>query len=87
MRRDGVRRGAGAGDGGDAGEGDRVGGACRRQYGVWREGEHDDLVFAVPLACWGVKKLSPQGLDGDENWWRRDDQRELGRLLYGVRNR
>ena len=54
------------------------------QYGVWREGEHDDLVFAVALACWGAKKLYPEGLDGDENWWQRNDQRELGRLLYGV---
>jgi hypothetical protein len=22
------------------------------QYGSWREGEHDDLVLAVALACW-----------------------------------
>jgi hypothetical protein len=21
-------------------------------YGAWREGEHDDLVLAVALACW-----------------------------------
>jgi len=26
------------------------------QYGAWREGAHDDMVFAVALACWGVEK-------------------------------
>lgn len=24
-------------------------------YGAWREGEHDDLVLAVALACWAAK--------------------------------
>jgi len=28
-------------------------------YGAWREGEHDDPVLAVALACWGVRKLWP----------------------------
>jgi hypothetical protein len=26
------------------------------QYGAWREGEHDDLVLAVALACWGARR-------------------------------
>ena len=26
------------------------------QFGAWREGTHDDLVFAVALACWGMGK-------------------------------
>lgn len=26
--------------------------AAHDTYGVWREGVHDDLVFAVALACW-----------------------------------
>lgn len=30
------------------------------QYGAWREGQHDDLVFAVALACWGLKKVYPE---------------------------
>jgi hypothetical protein len=30
--------------------------AGNEQYGVWREGSHDDMVFAVALACWGVEK-------------------------------
>lgn len=25
-------------------------------YGVWREGKHDDLVFATALCCWSVTK-------------------------------
>ena len=40
------------------------------QYGAWREGEHDDLVLAVALACWGVRKAWPGGGDGEEGWWR-----------------
>lgn len=35
----------------------RVSGAGREQYGGWREGEHDDLVLAVALACWGVRRV------------------------------
>ncbi len=31
----------------------------REQYGAWREGEHDDLVLAVALACWGGKQFCP----------------------------
>jgi hypothetical protein len=26
-------------------------------YGVWREGDHDDLVLAAALACWRVAKV------------------------------
>src|SRR5579871_956446 len=31
------------------------------RYGAWREGEHDDLVFAVALACWAVRRTHPVG--------------------------
>jgi hypothetical protein len=34
----------------------KVTSAGREQFGAWREGTHDDLVFAVALACWGSKK-------------------------------
>lgn len=40
------------------------------QYGAWREGEHDDLVFAVALACWGAKKAYPGELSGEQRYWR-----------------
>jgi len=39
------------------------------QYGAWREGEHDDLVFAVALAYWGAKKVYPRPLNGDDGHW------------------
>ena len=32
--------------------------AGHEQYGAWREGEHDDLVFAVALAHWGAKSVA-----------------------------
>ena len=40
------------------------------RYGAWREREHDDLVLAVALACWCVKKVFP-----------RDEGRRQGRLV------
>lgn len=30
--------------------------AGNEQYGAWRKGAHDDMVFAVALACWGEEK-------------------------------
>src|SRR5437016_3166981 len=39
--------------------------AGHEQYGAWREGEHDDLVFAVALACWAAGKWGPR-----DEWWR-----------------
>jgi hypothetical protein len=34
------------------------------QYGAWREGTHDDLVFAVALAGWGAEKWYPRDPNG-----------------------
>jgi hypothetical protein len=45
----------------------RVGQSGREQYGAWREGSHDDLVFAVALACWGARKIYPVGVSGSGN--------------------
>ena len=28
-------------------------------YGAWREGDHDDLVLAVSLACWRARAVAP----------------------------
>jgi len=39
------------------------------QYGAWREGEHDDLVLAVALACWGARKAYPCAPDGEDGYW------------------
>jgi hypothetical protein len=30
-------------------------------FGVWREGQHDDLVLAVALACWWAERCPPLG--------------------------
>ena len=43
--------------------------AGNEQYGAWREGEHDDLVFAVALAHWGAKRVFPR-VAGDDGVWR-----------------
>jgi len=56
----------------------KVSAAGREQYGAWREGEHDDLVFAVSLACWGAKKF--YGLE--DGWWTNEHGAALmGRLV------
>jgi hypothetical protein len=41
--------------------------AAHDTYGAWREGEHDDLVFAAALACWHGgrtpgSRIEPSGL-------------------------
>src|ERR1017187_9136847 len=41
--------------------------AGNEQYGAWREGTHDDLVFAVALACWSARKVYPTP-EGDARW-------------------
>ena len=47
----------------------RVTSSGNEQYGAWREGEHDDLVFAVALACWGAGKRYRRKLYGAEALW------------------
>jgi hypothetical protein len=34
----------------------KVTAAANEVFGCWREGQHDDLVFAVVLACWWAEK-------------------------------
>jgi hypothetical protein len=36
--------------------------AANETFGVWRDGQHDDLVLAVALACWWAERYPP--LDG-----------------------
>ena len=43
--------------------------AGNEQFGAWREGEHDDLVFAVALGCWGARKQYPGRLSGWDGHW------------------
>jgi hypothetical protein len=39
------------------------------QFGAWREGTHDDLVFAVALACWGARRAYPWDVGGKQRYW------------------
>ena len=41
------------------------------QYGVWRAGEHDDLVLATAMACWAVRKAHPPKRKGEVEYWTR----------------
>jgi len=56
-------------------------GPGREQYGAWREGAHDDLVFAVALACWAAKTANPEMARGDGGYWQAP-RSVLG--LYGL---
>jgi len=35
----------------------KISAAGNELFGAWREGTHDDMVFAVALACWGAKRI------------------------------
>jgi hypothetical protein len=45
----------------------RVSPYANEQFGCWREGEHDDLVLAVALACWGARMV--WGPTGNAGYW------------------
>jgi hypothetical protein len=51
------------------------------QYGAWREGTHDDLVFAVALACWNAQNAYPNDPVGREQWWTSEQQADLARIF------
>jgi hypothetical protein len=60
----------------------RVSPAGNEQYAAWREGTHDDLVFAVALAYWSALKAYPNPLQGNDRWWtnaHQDDARGMFR--------
>ncbi|MDP2959560.1 MAG: hypothetical protein Q8N53_24280 [Longimicrobiales bacterium] len=65
----------------------KVGGEGREQYGAWREGTHDDLVFAVALAYWAARKMYPREATGEEGYWRfpawREREREFRKGMEG----
>lgn len=55
--------------------------AGHEQYGVWREGTHDDLVFAVALACWNAQNMYPNDPAGGEQWWTNKVQADAAQLF------
>ena len=59
----------------------KVSSAGHEQYGAWQEGAHDDLVFAIALACWAAKKVQPNPPMGDDRWWRNEHFREAEAAL------
>ena len=48
----------------------KVTAAGREQFGAWRSGQHDDMVFAVALACWAARKMYPNAAVGEDRWMR-----------------
>jgi hypothetical protein len=59
----------------------RVSPAGNEQYAAWREGTHDDLVFAVALAYWSAEKAYPNGPQGNDRWWTNGYQEDAGRMF------
>jgi hypothetical protein len=58
--------------------------AANETFGSWREGDHDDLVLAVALACWQAERDQPwpERPFGGGNWNSFDDAPE-GVFLTG----
>jgi hypothetical protein len=51
------------------------------QIAVWREGMHDDLVFAVALACWNAQNAYPNDPAGGDQWWTSQHQADAARVF------
>ena len=39
----------------------KISASAHETFGVWRDGQHDDLVLAVALACWWAERCPPLG--------------------------
>ena len=52
--------------------------------GAWREGTHDDMVFAVALAYWNAKKMYPKAPVGAAQWWTNSHEAEAARVFKKV---
>jgi hypothetical protein len=59
----------------------RVSPSGNEQYAAWREGTHDDLVFAVALAYWSAQRAFPNAAKGNERWWTNEHAGESERIL------
>ena len=69
----------------------RVSPAGNEQYAAWREGQHDDLVFALALAYWSAQKAYPGPARGSEQWWvdacREDAERMFRKFMWEEEGR
>jgi len=59
----------------------RISAAGNEQYASWREGTHDDLVFAVALAYWSAQKVYPGPVRECDRWWSNGVQAEAAGLF------
>ena len=59
----------------------RVSTAGNEQFAAWREGTHDDLVFAVALACWNAQNAYPNDPAGGEQWWTNQHEADMARVF------
>lgn len=59
----------------------RTSDAGNEQFAAWREGSHDDLVFAVALAYWNEGKVFSRMPQGDRRWWTNDLCEDPGGLF------
>jgi hypothetical protein len=58
--------------------------AGHEQYAVWREGVHDDLVFAVAIACWNPQNAYPNDPAGGELWRTNRHQEDAARIFRKI---
>ena len=61
----------------------RISPSGNEQMAAWREGTHDDLGFAVALACWNAQNAYPNHPAGAEQWWTNEREAEAARILRG----
>jgi hypothetical protein len=59
----------------------KVSAAGNEQLAAWREGTHDDLVFAVALAIWAVGKAYPKRQADAAAWWHNPYESEMIRTF------
>jgi len=62
----------------------KISNAGHEQFAAWREGTHDDLVFAVALAYWNAQKVYPKDPVGAAAWWTNSRQAEAAKTLRGA---
>ena len=55
--------------------------AGHEQFAVWREGVHDELVFAVAIACWNAQNAYPHDPAGGEQWWTNRHEADAARIF------
>ena len=59
----------------------KISASGNEQLAAWREGTHDDLVFAVALAYWNANKVFPGGPPGNSRWWTNECVEDTERLF------